>query len=56
MVNCEFFETLFPFDDFQFGTKTQLDIQDGYVMAPQGEGLCIEYDWDFIDAHTVAIL
>ena len=52
--NCEFFETLYPFDDFLFGTKTQLNIQDGYVMAPTGEGLCIEYDWDFIDKHTVA--
>jgi len=26
------------------------------VMAPTGEGLCIEYDWDFIENHTVAIL
>jgi hypothetical protein len=25
-------------------------------MAPVGEGLCIEYDWDFIDKHTVAVL
>ena len=56
MVNCEFFETLYPFDDFEFGTKTKLNIQDGYVMAPEGEGLCIEYDWDFIDAHTVQVL
>lgn len=56
MVNCEFFETLFPFDDFDFGTKSKLNIEDGYVMAPAGEGLCIDYDWDFIEAHTVAIL
>lgn len=56
VVNCEFFETLFPFDDFEFGTKSKLNIQDGYVMAPVGEGLCIDNDWDFIDAHTVAIL
>ena len=27
-----------------------------HTMAPQGEGLCIEYDWDFIDGHTVEIL
>jgi hypothetical protein len=26
------------------------------VMAPVGEALCIEYDWDFIDKHTVAVL
>jgi L-alanine-DL-glutamate epimerase-like enolase superfamily enzyme len=54
--NCEFFETLYPFDDFNFGTKSQLNIIEGYVMAPEGEGLCIDYDWDFIDKHTVAIL
>ena len=53
MVNCEYFETLYPFDDFDFGTKSSLVIEDGYVMAPVGEGLCIEYDWDFIDNHTV---
>ena len=56
MVNCEFFETLYPFDDFEFGTKSKLNIVDGYVMAPTGEGLCIDYDWDFIDKHTVAIM
>jgi L-alanine-DL-glutamate epimerase-like enolase superfamily enzyme len=56
MVNCEFFETLYPFDDFDFGTKTKLNIKDGYVHAPEGEGLCIEYDWDFIENHTVAVL
>ena len=54
--NCEFFETLYPFDDFDFGTKSKLNIVDGYVMAPQGEGLCIEYDWDFIENHTVSVL
>jgi L-alanine-DL-glutamate epimerase-like enolase superfamily enzyme len=54
--SCEFIETLYPFDDFNFGTKSQLNIVDGYVMAPEGEGLCIDYDWDFIDKHTVAIL
>lgn len=55
VVNSEFFETLYPFDDFEFGTKTKLNIVDGFVMAPQGEGLCIEYDWDFIENHTVSI-
>jgi L-alanine-DL-glutamate epimerase-like enolase superfamily enzyme len=56
LVNCEFFETLYPFDDFVFGTKSKLNIENGYVLAPKGEGLCIEYDWDFIDKHTVEIL
>jgi L-alanine-DL-glutamate epimerase-like enolase superfamily enzyme len=53
--NCEFFEALYPFDDFIFGTKSHLNIEDGYVLAPKGEGLCIDYDWDFIDKHTVRV-
>ncbi len=55
LVNCEFFETLYPFADFEFGTKSKLNIADGYITAPIGEGLCIEYDWDFIDNHTVQV-
>lgn len=54
--NCEFFELLYPFDDFIFGTKSQLNIVDGYVHAPKGEGLCIDYDWDYIENHTIAML
>lgn len=54
--NCEYFELLYPFDDFNFGTNSQLNIVDGYVKAPKGVGLCIEYDWDFIDNHTIAKL
>lgn len=53
--NCEYFELLYPFDDFQFGTKTQLEIVNGKIQAPRGIGLGIEYDWDFIDNHTLAI-
>jgi L-alanine-DL-glutamate epimerase-like enolase superfamily enzyme len=55
ITNCEYFELLYPFDDFIFGTKSQLRIDDGYVHAPVGEGLCIDYDWDFIDDHTIAV-
>lgn len=54
--NCEYFELLYPFDDFNFGTNSQLNIVDGYIKAPKGVGLCIEYDWDFIDNHTIAKL
>lgn len=53
--NCEYFELLYPFDDFKFGTKSQLEIVDGFVQAPLGVGLCIEYDWDFIENHTISI-
>ncbi len=55
ITNCEFFETLYPTEDYEFGTKTKLNIENGYLTAPKGEGLCIEYDWDFIDSHTVSI-
>ena len=53
--NCEFFETLYPWDDFEFGTQTKLNVIDGMVQAPTGAGLGIEYDWDFIEDHTLAI-
>ena len=53
LPNSEFFEMLYPFDDFEFGTKSSINIKDGMVQAPVGEGLCIDYDWDFIENHTV---
>jgi L-alanine-DL-glutamate epimerase-like enolase superfamily enzyme len=31
-----------------------LDIADGMIRAPKGVGFGIEYDWDYIDNHTVA--
>jgi L-alanine-DL-glutamate epimerase-like enolase superfamily enzyme len=52
--NCEFFELLYPFEDFNFGTTTQLNIVDGFAKAPSGVGLGIEYDWNFIDDRTIA--
>jgi len=54
--NTTYFEMCYPFEPLDFGTKTKLNIKDGYVHAPEGEGLCIEYDWDFIENHTVATL
>lgn len=56
LPNSEFFEMLYPFDDFQFGTHSQLSIVDGMVQAPTGPGMGIDYDWDFIDDHTVQTL
>ena len=56
LSNSEFFEMLYPFDDFAFGTKSTVVVEDGMVQAPQGEGLGIDYDWDFIDNHTVLTL
>ncbi|MEJ6758672.1 MAG: enolase C-terminal domain-like protein [Pontimonas sp.] len=56
LSNCEFFEMLYPFEDFTFGTNTSVVIKDGMVQAPTGPGLGIDYDWDFIDDHTVVTL
>jgi L-alanine-DL-glutamate epimerase-like enolase superfamily enzyme len=52
--NCEYFELLYPFEDFKFGTLSELNIVDGYVRAPSGVGFGIEYDWDYIDNHTIS--
>lgn len=51
--NCEIFETLLPFDNLVFGTHTALAITEGMVQAPEGSGLGIDYDWDFVHDHTV---
>ncbi len=53
LPNTEFFEMLYPFDDFDFGTRSSITLKDGMVQAPQGAGLGIDYDWDFIEDHTV---
>lgn len=54
--NCEFFELLYPFTDFDFGLKTGITLEDGYAVPPSGPGLGIDYDWNFIDDQTVAVL
>jgi L-alanine-DL-glutamate epimerase-like enolase superfamily enzyme len=52
--NSEYFELLYPMDQFSFGLKTPLDIRDGYIYPPAGPGLGADYDWDAIDNATVA--
>ena len=51
--NCEFLESHHPI--YRFGMKNApLDIDDeGYLYLPQGPGLGVELDWDWIDDHTV---
>jgi L-alanine-DL-glutamate epimerase-like enolase superfamily enzyme len=53
--NCQFFELCYPTEPLDFGTKNKLEIKDGLLQAPKGPGLGIDYDWDFIDKHTVAV-
>lgn len=52
--NCHFFELCYPTEQLDFGTRNKLDITNGMIRAPKGVGFGIEYDWDFIDNHTVA--
>lgn len=54
--NCEFVESHHPM--FRFALKhAPLDIDaDGCQRLPQGTGLGIELDWDWIDNHTAALI
>jgi L-alanine-DL-glutamate epimerase-like enolase superfamily enzyme len=54
--NCDFFELLYPVEDFAFGIRGNLPIADGMATPPSGPGLGVELDWDDIDNHTVAIV
>ena len=54
--NCDFFEVLYPLENFAFGLKQPLPIVEGRATPPSGPGLGIELDWDTIDASTVAIV
>jgi L-alanine-DL-glutamate epimerase-like enolase superfamily enzyme len=54
--NCDFFEVLYPLENFAFGLKQPLPIVAGRATPPSAPGLGIELDWDTIDASTVAIV
>jgi L-alanine-DL-glutamate epimerase-like enolase superfamily enzyme len=53
--NCEFFEVLYPVEDFAFGLREPLPIASGMARVPRGPGLGMELDWDEIDRCTVAV-
>jgi L-alanine-DL-glutamate epimerase-like enolase superfamily enzyme len=53
--NSRYFEVLWPLEDYAFGMRGALDIDDaGIAHPPVGPGLGIELDWDLIDNATVA--
>ncbi len=54
--NCSYLEVLLPTEDFQFGLKTPIPIEGGHAILPEGAGLGIDLDWDFIDNCTLEIL
>jgi L-alanine-DL-glutamate epimerase-like enolase superfamily enzyme len=53
--NCDFFELLYPIDDFAFGLRTNLPIAGGTAHLPATPGLGAELDWDEIDRCTLAV-
>ena len=57
IANCEFFEALVPTSLLKLGINNPLHIDsEGYAHPPQGPGTGIDWDWDFIDNATVAVL
>lgn len=54
--NTEFFEILSPRAAFDWGLASPINIEDGMAHVPKGPGLGIDFDWDFIDDCTYAVL
>ena len=55
--NCEFFEQLIPESFWSFGVKQDFKRDnESYIYAPDGPGLGVENDWDYIEDHTVEML
>ena len=54
--NSEFFELLWPLEDFAFGLDGALPLADGIATVPDAPGLGMALDWDEIDRCTVARL
>ena len=50
--NNSYFELLTPTETFDLGLKKPIDIEGGVAKLPDGPGLGIEFDWDFIDNCT----
>ncbi len=59
MSNCEFFELngvnpKAPTEDPL--VKNPIQIEDGYLIVPQGPGLGVELDWEEVERRTVEVL
>ncbi|MGH6862582.1 MAG: enolase C-terminal domain-like protein [Phyllobacterium sp.] len=52
--NCDFFELLYPVENFAFGLKAPLPIREGFATPPSAPGLGVEIDWDVIETSTIA--
>ena len=57
IANCEFFEALYPGSLMRLGITNPIQIDSqGFARPPQNPGTGIDWDWDFIDNATVAIM
>ncbi len=53
--NTQFFEVLYPMEQFELGITTSLDIRDGYIYPTVAPGLGVAYDWAAIEGATLAV-
>lgn len=57
LKNTEFFELLVPREAFDFGVQEPVFVDpEGYAHAPDGPGLGINIDWDYVNANKIAEL
>ncbi|MFV0359975.1 enolase C-terminal domain-like protein [Tropicimonas sp.] len=54
--NSGMFELLWPMQRFAIGLAGELPVEDGIAHLPEGPGLGMELDWNFIEETTIAIL
>ena len=55
--NTKYYEQLVPETLFQFGVKRGIHVdEEGYVHVPDGPGLGVELDWEFVERYKLAEL
>lgn len=54
--NCTYLELLAPVEDFSFGLKGGLPIENGIATPPETPGLGRQLDWDLIENSTLEAL
>lgn len=56
LSNCTYLELLYPTKPFEIALRTGIEIdEDGFARPPEGPGIGIDLDWDYIDNNTVAV-
>lgn len=57
MPNTEFFEQLVPTQTFDFAVEQTVQVDsEGYAVAPEGPGLGLKIDWDYVEKYKIAEL